>query len=90
MRLGIHRDTLGPSLSVADSVLLYTPPDLSWDSSAVTARLGNKAQTFTDVDAIVEHVTNTARRGDQVLIMSNGAFGGLHDKLLQSLGQKTP
>jgi UDP-N-acetylmuramate: L-alanyl-gamma-D-glutamyl-meso-diaminopimelate ligase len=85
MRLGIHKDTLGPSLAEADEVLLYTPPELHWDATAVTRHLGNKAQTFVDVDAIAQHIANTAREGDHVLIMSNGAFGGLHEKLLTCL-----
>lgn len=85
MRLGIHKDTLGPSLAEADEVLLYTPPELQWDATAVTRQLGDKARTFTDVDAIARHLADTARHGDHVLIMSNGAFGGLHEKLLQYL-----
>jgi UDP-N-acetylmuramate: L-alanyl-gamma-D-glutamyl-meso-diaminopimelate ligase len=88
MRLGIHKNTLGPSLNSADSVMLYVSPDLSWDSSSVTTQLENKAQVFTDINTIVENVTSAARSGDHVLIMSNGGFGGLHDKLLHSLEQK--
>ena len=89
MRLGIHKNTLGPSLNDADSIILFSPADLSWDSQTVTTQLENKAQVFTDVDEIVKSVTNNARSGDHVLIMSNGGFGGLHDKLLHSLEQKT-
>jgi UDP-N-acetylmuramate: L-alanyl-gamma-D-glutamyl-meso-diaminopimelate ligase len=88
MRLGIHKNTLGPSLDFADSVMLYSPPDLSWDSSTVTTQLKNKAQVFTDINTIVKNVTSVARSGDHVLIMSNGGFGGLHEKLLHSLEQK--
>lgn len=85
MRLGIHKNTLGPSLEAADEVVLHTPPELAWDSTAVMQHLGDKAQTFVDVDAIAQHVANTTRNGDHVLIMSNGAFGGLHEKLLEAL-----
>jgi UDP-N-acetylmuramate: L-alanyl-gamma-D-glutamyl-meso-diaminopimelate ligase len=85
MRLGIHKDTLGPSLAEADEVLLYSPPELQWDAAAVTRQLGDKAQIFMDVDTLARHLTDTARHGDHVLIMSNGAFGGLHEKLLQYL-----
>ncbi|MDX2464694.1 MAG: UDP-N-acetylmuramate:L-alanyl-gamma-D-glutamyl-meso-diaminopimelate ligase, partial [Porticoccus sp.] len=85
MRLGIHKDTLGPSLAEADEVLLYSPPELNWDPTAVTQHLGDKAQTFTDVDAIAQYIADTAHAGDHVLIMSNGAFGGLHEKLLVCL-----
>jgi UDP-N-acetylmuramate: L-alanyl-gamma-D-glutamyl-meso-diaminopimelate ligase len=87
MRLGIHKDTLGASLQAADAVVLYAPPELAWDTSSVTNHLGDKAQVFSEVDAIVEHLTASARPGDHVLIMSNGAFGGLHEKLLHSLNR---
>jgi UDP-N-acetylmuramate: L-alanyl-gamma-D-glutamyl-meso-diaminopimelate ligase len=88
MRLGIHKDTLGPSLAEADEVILYSPPDLDWDADDVTRQLGEKAQAFADTEAIVRRVTDISRRGDHVLIMSNGAFGGLHEKLLASLQQQ--
>lgn len=89
MRLGIHKDTLGPSLAEADQVLLYAPPELEWDASAVTQHLNGKAQTFVDVDVIAQHLADNTVNGDHVLIMSNGAFGGLHEKLLTSLNNKT-
>ena len=40
MRMGVHRDTLAPSLAVADEVWLFAPPDLGWDADAVVASLG--------------------------------------------------
>lgn len=85
MRLGIHKDTLGPSLEVADEVVLFTPAELNWDASAVTQHLDGKVQSFDDVDAIAQQLAKTAGDGDHVLIMSNGAFGGLHEKLLTCL-----
>jgi UDP-N-acetylmuramate: L-alanyl-gamma-D-glutamyl-meso-diaminopimelate ligase len=88
MRLGIHKDTLGPSLAEADEVLLYQPSGLDWNLDSVIASLDmsqNNAQVFDDIDRLVTHITKTAHAGDHVLIMSNGAFGGLHEKLLQLL-----
>jgi len=85
MRLGIHKDTLGPSLDEADKVLLYQPAGLDWNLDHVIAAL-NTAQIFDDIDALAAHIAATARSGDHVLVMSNGAFGGLHEKLLASLG----
>ena len=85
MRLGVHKDTLGPSLAAADKVLLYTSEGLSWNPDTLMQQLAGKASAFSDIDAIVEHLSNTASSGDHILIMSNGGFGGLHDKLLQSL-----
>jgi len=85
MRLGVHRDELGPSLAEADLVFLYQPPDLSWDLTAVARGLGNKARVSTDISELVRTVAALARPGDHVLIMSNGAFGGIHEKLTEAL-----
>ncbi|WP_455218079.1 UDP-N-acetylmuramate:L-alanyl-gamma-D-glutamyl-meso-diaminopimelate ligase [Kaarinaea lacus] len=88
MRLGVHKDSLAPSLELADEVLLYAPPDMTWNPGLITTWLGDKAQVFEDIDAIVDHACQTAKSGDHILVMSNGAFGGLHVKLLQSLENK--
>jgi len=85
MRMGVHQDTLAPSLSDADEVWLYTPPDLGWDASSIIASLGKRGHTSPDVDALARELAGIVRPGDHVLIMSNGGFGGLHGKLLTAL-----
>ena len=85
MRMGVHRDTLGPSLAGADEVWLYTPADLGWDASAALKTLGSRARSAGDVGTLARELARAVRPGDHVLIMSNGGFGGLHEKLLQQL-----
>ncbi len=85
MRMGVHKDLLAPSLAQADHVMLYAPHDLGWDVSSVIAALGGKGQAFGDIPAIIKQVSALSRPGDQVLIMSNGGFGGIHEKLLNAL-----
>jgi UDP-N-acetylmuramate: L-alanyl-gamma-D-glutamyl-meso-diaminopimelate ligase len=85
MRMGVHREQLAPSLAEADAVFLYNPADLQWDLSAVAAAVGTKAQLAKNIEELVAAVTALARPGDHVLIMSNGAFGGIHVKLLEAL-----
>ena len=85
MRMGVHATTLAPSLEKADEVLFYCPDDLSWNAKHVIADLGEQAKLFNSVTAIVDYVTNEARSGDHVLIMSNGGFGDIHQKLLEAL-----
>jgi UDP-N-acetylmuramate: L-alanyl-gamma-D-glutamyl-meso-diaminopimelate ligase len=85
MRMGVHEHTLAPSLSGADEVWLYTPPDLGWDVGAVLGALGARGHASRDVAALARELARAARPGDQVLIMSNGGFGGLHAKLLAEL-----
>jgi len=87
MRMGVHREQLAPSLAEADSVFLYNPPDLRWDLSEVARAVGAKARVAKNIEDLVKAVTALARPGDHVLIMSNGAFGGIHEKLMEALKQ---
>jgi UDP-N-acetylmuramate: L-alanyl-gamma-D-glutamyl-meso-diaminopimelate ligase len=52
--------------------------------SAVAVLVG-RARFAATVDALVQGIAGEARAGDQVLVMSNGGFGGLHEKLLTEL-----
>jgi len=58
----------------------------AWDLAEHTRSLGNRRILLKDLDAIVARILALAQPADQVLIMSNGGFGGLHRKLLQALG----
>jgi UDP-N-acetylmuramate: L-alanyl-gamma-D-glutamyl-meso-diaminopimelate ligase len=88
MRMGVHRDALAPSFALADQVLLYGPPDLGWDIDAVAQASGGKAVVHTEIASIVNAVAATAQPGDHLLVMSNGGFGGIHDKLLRALRER--
>ena len=84
MKLGVMKDRLAGSLADADRVYCYGA-NLGWDARAALASLGEKAEVFDDIEGIVRAVRRTARPGDQVLVMSNGGFGGIHGKLLAAL-----
>ena len=86
MRLGVHKDALESALRAADLSLLLQPAGLSWDLSDATQALGAKREVFDNVDAIISRVIKMARSGDEIVIMSNGAFGGIHQRLVASLG----
>ncbi len=86
MRMGVHEQTLAPSLAGADEVWLYAPADLGWDISSVAGALGARGHVSRDVDALAGELAAAAHPGDHVLVMSNGGFGGLHGKLLTALG----
>ncbi|HET6550918.1 MAG TPA: UDP-N-acetylmuramate:L-alanyl-gamma-D-glutamyl-meso-diaminopimelate ligase [Solirubrobacter sp.] len=85
MRLGLHREELAESLAGADGVWLYQPAGLDWNLDGVAAALGGKARVVGDIPALVAALAAELRAGDRVLVMSNGGFGGLHDKLLAAL-----
>ena len=87
MRRGVHAAQLPAALAAADHTWVYAPDDLEWDAAAVLSPLGAKATVVTQVQAIVEGVRAMAIPGDQILIMSNGGFAGIHDRLLAALGE---
>jgi UDP-N-acetylmuramate: L-alanyl-gamma-D-glutamyl-meso-diaminopimelate ligase len=86
MKMGIWRDSLAASLANAASVFCYTG-NLGWDAPAALAALGAKCSTSDDIGELVEAIAREARAGDHVLVMSNGGFGGIHQKLLARLAQ---
>ena len=69
----------------ADELFLYQPPDLQWDVSEVARQVGGKARVIGTIAELVKEVVAVAHPGDHVLIMSNGAFGGIHMKLKEAL-----
>jgi UDP-N-acetylmuramate: L-alanyl-gamma-D-glutamyl-meso-diaminopimelate ligase len=87
MKLGLMKDRLAASLGRADRVYCYTA-GLQWDAAAALASLGARASMTADLGGLVEAIASDARRGDHVVIMSNGGFGGIHEKLLARLAEK--
>lgn len=85
MRMGVHAETLGGSLEHADRVFLFLPEDLGWSPEATRERLGPRLHLSSALGELTEALLRTARPGDWVVIMSNGAFGGLHETLLTRL-----
>jgi UDP-N-acetylmuramate: L-alanyl-gamma-D-glutamyl-meso-diaminopimelate ligase len=92
MKLGVMKAQLPASLVDADLVFGYGAPSgkdaLGWDLAEALAPMGGKAQAFNNIDALVKAVTAAAQPGDHVLVMSNGGFGGVHQKLLDALSAR--
>ncbi|WP_047244377.1 UDP-N-acetylmuramate:L-alanyl-gamma-D-glutamyl-meso-diaminopimelate ligase [Chromobacterium subtsugae] len=84
MKLGTMKDALPGSLALADQVFC-SAAGLNWNPGEALEAMGAKAQTFTDFDALIDAIVAAARPGDHVLVMSNGGFGGIHQKLLDRL-----
>ncbi|MDR6741887.1 UDP-N-acetylmuramate: L-alanyl-gamma-D-glutamyl-meso-diaminopimelate ligase [Herbaspirillum sp. 1173] len=89
MKLGTMKEALPGSLTEADLVFGFGAQSgrdaLGWDLAEALAPLGEKAAAFHDLDALVQAVKAAAQPGDHVLVMSNGGFGGVHQKLLDAL-----
>ncbi len=85
MRMGVHADRLAGSLAGADQVWVYVPESLGWDAGSALGDLGARLHLSADTQTIVDEVAQTVLPGDQVLVMSNGGFEGIHQRLLDSL-----
>jgi UDP-N-acetylmuramate: L-alanyl-gamma-D-glutamyl-meso-diaminopimelate ligase len=87
MKLGTMKSQLPWSLEQADMSFCHSG-GLDWDAHAALASMGNKAQVAANIDELVSQVMAQAQTGDHLLCMSNGGFGGVHDRLLKALKQK--
>ena len=89
----VMKTQLPGSLNQADIVFAYGAnagkESLGWDLAEVlsplNAKESGKAQAFADLDALVSAVAKQARPGDHILVMSNGGFGGVHQKILKAI-----
>ncbi len=84
MKLGVMKNALPASLKDADAVFCYSA-NLGWDARESLAPLGDKTIVKDDLNELVAAIAAVAQSGDHVLVMSNGSFGGIHEKLLQRL-----
>ena len=84
LKRGVLKDALPGSFGCADKVYVHHA-GLAWDAAAVFAPLGQRARCDTDLAALVAAIAGEARDGDHILVMSNGDFGGIHQKLLAAL-----
>ena len=84
MKLGVMRSILPGSFSEADAVFCYTQ-GLGWDIASIFDHAEKPAQAFDDLDDFIEAVVNFVGPDDHIVMMSNGGFGGLGEKLLARL-----
>ena len=94
MKMGIHQDSLAESAALADHTLWYEPTGLEWGLKDVidNAKANNpniaSQQVLSSTETIIEHIINNAQAGDAIVIMSNGGFEGIHQRLLTALRNK--
>ncbi|PSU47922.1 UDP-N-acetylmuramate:L-alanyl-gamma-D-glutamyl-meso-diaminopimelate ligase [Photobacterium frigidiphilum] len=88
MKLGVHKGDIAPALNAADYVFIYQPDTIPWSVNEIADGCSQPATTDADLDKLVDKIVTEAKDGDTILVMSNGGFGGIHDKLLAALAAK--
>ncbi|MGV3059718.1 UDP-N-acetylmuramate:L-alanyl-gamma-D-glutamyl-meso-diaminopimelate ligase [[Pasteurella] aerogenes] len=88
MKMGVHKDEIAPALARADHVFLLQPDSIPWDVVDIANQCVQPASWSGNIDKLVDMVVAEARESDHILVMSNGSFGGIHQKLLDKLSTK--
>jgi len=88
MKLGIHKEALVNALSAADSVYCFESGDINWSIQDLFDEQGKEVNISNNIDDLCAKLAAVAERNDHVLIMSNGGFGNIHEKLLGQLSLK--
>ena len=89
MKMGVHQSVLGQACASADLTFWYDAGTLGLDLPSVAASSPSPARVIDTFDGLIQALLAEVRDGDDVVIMSNGGFGGIHQKLLQALRAKT-
>ncbi|MBA6343072.1 UDP-N-acetylmuramate:L-alanyl-gamma-D-glutamyl-meso-diaminopimelate ligase [Colwellia sp. MB02u-10] len=87
MKSGVHKDTLAKSLSDADIVFVYQGEQVKWSVEALIADCVQPCFVSQDIRQLVANIVANAQAGDTLVVMSNGGFGGIHEKLLLALAE---
>ena len=88
MKLGAMKDALPGSLKDADLVFGFgSQQALCWSLADALGPLGAIAHSYDQLDFLVNAIVQAAQPGDHILVMSNGGFGGIHQKLLAALAR---
>ena len=85
MRMGVQAQRLPSALAAADHAMIYVSKGLEWRPETVFAPLGNACELFGDVEQLLHSLVAQTLAGDHVVIMSNGGFEGIHQRLLDLL-----
>ena len=91
MKMGIYQDSLAPSAALADVALWYEPSGLEWglqsviEQAVLSAEVSNQQHVMSSTDAIIEHICAHIQPNDAIIIMSNGGFENIHQRLLTAL-----
>lgn len=88
MKSGVHKDTLAKSLAQADLVFVYQGDSVAWSVDTLISQCQQPCLVLDDLEQLVQSITEQAQPEDTIVVMSNGGFGGIHQKLLSALATK--
>ncbi len=94
MRMGVHQHTLVSALAQADQSLVYQPDGINWDMTAIFKDAGEHIRLFTQTDEIIDTLMQCVQESEEdtihILLMSNGGFENIHNRVLAALEEQEP
>ncbi|WP_225639256.1 UDP-N-acetylmuramate:L-alanyl-gamma-D-glutamyl-meso-diaminopimelate ligase [Candidatus Profftia sp. (ex Adelges kitamiensis)] len=88
MKMGIYKKDLAPALRCANEIFLFQPQNIPWLVIEVAKLCAQPTYCSSNINVLVDMITKKAHPGDYILIMSNGPFEGIHNKLLMALSSR--
>ncbi|GHE93680.1 UDP-N-acetylmuramate:L-alanyl-gamma-D-glutamyl-meso-diaminopimelate ligase [Thalassotalea profundi] len=85
MKSGVHKDTLAQSLALADLVFIFQGEQVQWSVDQLIKDCQQPCIVNNDLTQFINQISEQAQDGDTIVVMSNGGFGGIHQKLLASI-----
>ena len=88
MKSGIHKESLPKSLVDADMVFVFQGEDVKWSVDELKAECQQPCYSETNMTSLVDSIIHNSLEGDTIVVMSNGGFDGIHEKLLAALKER--
>ena len=85
MKSGAHGAQLGHSIAAADLILVCETPNLQWDIKQLAESAPTIVEVKTDTQQVIDYLLHNCQQGDQIVIMSNGGFDNIHQRLIQAM-----
>ncbi len=85
MRMGVHGSRFADSLAAADVVLFCEDKNLQWDLQAMAQSSSTLVIIKQTLDQVIENLVQDCKKGDQIVIMSNGDFDNIHPRLIDAM-----
>ena len=85
MKMGVHADTFADSISSADEVLIFENSSIQWDLHAIAQTASTLLMIEPSIDSVINHLVKNTHAGDQIVIMSNGGFDNIHQRLINAM-----
>ena len=88
MKSGIHKESLPKSLADADLVFVFQGEDVKWSVDDLKSDCQQPCYSESNINSLVQGIIQQSIKGDTIVVMSNGGFGGIHEKILAALEVK--